>query len=1024
MKPLQLTMTAFGPYKTKETIDFRELGVHRLFAISGQTGAGKTTIFDGISFALYGSGSGEDRKDTKTMRSDFADDKDYTAVELLFELRGKTYRVLRQLGHIKKGNKTATGERYEFFEVAADGSETPAVDRQKVSDINKKIEQLLGLTQQQFKQIVMLPQGEFRKLLTSDSKEKEEILRKIFKTEPLDQLVKRLDAKRLTLAKETASAKAVFEANVQQLATLPTRESTLFTVLQQQHYNVHQLLDGLTEEAAYYNDQMPSLTAHVQQARTQHDALQQQLGAATRFNEELATYERACNDYEALQQQQQEMTALRTTWQRAEQAAAIQPYFTQQQQAAQRIVEATQQRQTAEAHEQTIAAQLTEVKKQYDKLAAEQHVRDEQRLQIDRLTQLKPYFAERERASRDVAQKTNELQQAQATYDEHVARLHSFTERLQREKDKLATLLQEAEPLQTHREQVQTLQAQWEAYEALTEQRQAVTQSFAQMEAQHAQYVTADHAYRQAYEMWLENEAAQLADLLEDGQPCAVCGSTTHPKRAARQQGVKTKSEIEHLRQQAEQQQRHYHQAQAAHTQAQQLLARFAEQCEALQVNEQQGHQLHERLQQVEQQLAATTAADEAATKLRKVIDNASVKLQVEQQQERTNKEQLQQLHTALAVAQEQLTQIEQRLPNEFATSEALERALLQLQQAHTEAVNAWQHVQQLYQATDKQYDTAKEKCAFTLHIQQQAEAAQQAAQQTWQQQLQTAFENIEQFEAALLPVEKRQALQQQLDQYRDAWQAAKAIVEQGQERFATRETIEIGDLQAQIHTKAAQLQQAMDALHACKQAHEHCTHMQRTFTTSNDEMEALVQQEAELTTLYDLLRGKNAKKVSFERYVQIGFLEQITEAANIRLRYLSNGQFTLQCSDRLEGGGKQSGLSLDVYDAYTGLLRDVKTLSGGEKFNASLALALGMADVIQSFEGNIQIETMFIDEGFGSLDEETLTKAVDTLVDLQKSGRMIGIISHVNELKAAMPAVLQVTKSKEGYSTTAFIVK
>src|SRR5699024_7988725 len=151
---------------------------------------------------------------------------------------------------------------------------------------------------------------------------------------------------------------------------------------------------------------------------------------------------------------------------------------------------------------------------------------------------------------------------------------------------------------------------------------------------------------------------------------------------------------------------------------------------------------------------------------------------------------------------------------------------------------------------------------------------------------------------------------------------------------------------------------------------------------------------------------------------------EQIIDAANERLRHLSNGQFMLMRSDRQESHGRQSGLALDVYDAYTGQNRDVKTLSGGEKFNASLCLALGMSDVIQSFQGNISINTMFIDEGFGSLDEESLHKAIDTLVELQESGRMIGVISHVKELKTIFPAVLEVKKTKEGYSKTKFVVK
>ena len=195
---------------------------------------------------------------------------------------------------------------------------------------------------------------------------------------------------------------------------------------------------------------------------------------------------------------------------------------------------------------------------------------------------------------------------------------------------------------------------------------------------------------------------------------------------------------------------------------------------------------------------------------------------------------------------------------------------------------------------------------------------------------------------------------------------------------------------------------------------------IEKTAKVVND----LEREVSKITDLYDVVRGQNEYKLSFERFIQIDYLERIIQSANERLRNLSNGQYELMRSDRQEVRGKQSGLGLDVYDAYTGQNRDVKTLSGGEKFNASLSLALGMADVIQSHQGAVSIDTMFIDEGFGTLDEEALQKAIDTLVDLQKSGRMIGVISHVDDLKSAFPAILEVQKSKEGHSETRFILK
>ena len=216
----------------------------------------------------------------------------------------------------------------------------------------------------------------------------------------------------------------------------------------------------------------------------------------------------------------------------------------------------------------------------------------------------------------------------------------------------------------------------------------------------------------------------------------------------------------------------------------------------------------------------------------------------------------------------------------------------------------------------------------------------------------------------------------------------------------------------------------AQERLRQSEQYLQKVTELKEKIVDAEKRVAHLEKQLYIITDLYDVVRGQNSSKISFERYLQIEFLEQIIMVANERLKRLSNGQFLLMRSERQESRGKQSGLGLDVFDAYTGQTRDVKTLSGGEKFNASLCLALGMADVIQSFQGGVSIDTMFIDEGFGSLDEESLNKAIDTLIDLQKSGRMIGVISHVQELKNAIPAILEVKKTKEGYSQTKFVIK
>ncbi|WP_051251129.1 AAA family ATPase [Paenibacillus harenae] len=257
MRPLKLTMTAFGPYKDQEIIDFSELMGHRLFVVSGNTGAGKTSIFDAISFALYGDASGEDRNDSRMLRSHFADDNMYTSVDFIFELKGRKYRVFRQLAHVKEGNKGPTEDRYELYEVVH-GGVLPLTDRLIVSQVDEKLREIIGLTKEQFSQIVMLPQGEFRKLLTSETENKEEILRRIFKTGLYKYVADQLNEKRKQMQQictELANIKEYHIGNLK--GSLAGREgSALYNVFQQQHYNTFQVLEALELETDYYAKQM------------------------------------------------------------------------------------------------------------------------------------------------------------------------------------------------------------------------------------------------------------------------------------------------------------------------------------------------------------------------------------------------------------------------------------------------------------------------------------------------------------------------------------------------------------------------------------------------------------------------------------------------------------------------------------------------------------------------------------------------------------------------------------------------
>ncbi|GBG11382.1 putative exonuclease [Paenibacillus agaridevorans] len=285
-------------------------------------------------------------------------------------------------------------------------------------------------------------------------------------------------------------------------------------------------------------------------------------------------------------------------------------------------------------------------------------------------------------------------------------------------------------------------------------------------------------------------------------------------------------------------------------------------------------------------------------------------------------------------------------------------------------------------------------------------------------------FLSAEDYAGAVRTQAEQERLKQETERYRTAVLAAAEAVAALESELSGTEWLSPEDLQEAIMTTRGKHEELLGEEQSSLRFAAEAARLVASVDRAARQAGELEEKLERVQDIYGNMKGDNSLKMSFERYILIEYLEQIVAMANVRLNELSGGQFQLQRSDRLETRGKQSGLGLDVYDAYTGQNRDVKSLSGGEKFNASLCLALGMTDVIQSHQGGVSIDMMLIDEGFGSLDEESLHKAIAALVDLQKAGRMIGVISHVQELKEAFPACLEVNKTKEGYSTTSFLLK
>lgn len=1025
MKPIKLTMCAFGPYKGKEVVDFRKLEGNRLFVISGPTGAGKTTIFDGIAFALYGSGSGTDRKENKSLRSDFADDKLNTAVELVFEVGGKTYRVMRQLGHVKVGNKTATGEAYEFMEVLTDGTEVKAVERQRVTDINTRIEEIIGLTYDQFNQIIMLPQGEFRKLLTSSSENKELILRKIFKTERYGEMVKRLEDKKQQAQQQMKHVEATKNSYMEQLAgALPARDSQLFELLLG-NANLYQIQQALLEEQSFYAQEITRCDEQYHEAFRVHNEQQQRLNEQELTNRRIEQLEQQ----KVLQAKQQAdlplYEAKKLEAQQAEKANQLEPLNVRCLNLKRELDEkASQLQQTTTRYEQA-QIQAEQAQQRFEQQKAKEDERQQMALQLRELEKLKPLYEELEQHEKQVQQ----LKQTYAKGEQHVAilttQLKNEQERTaqlakmfkanQHQVEKLPELLVKHQHLQQQLQLLEQLCIEQAKYEKLQEERDKAQQTWA----------TAKEAYAEQEQKWLQNQAYQLAKELKPNCPCPVCGSSEHPNVVQMTDGMVDEAELDRLRERREFTGQQATNAQARAEVAAQQVEELLQQAAQQEIAVEQIIQLQEKLTMLRTELNRLQQLRQQMQREQEQLQQGEQIVQQLQQQLQDTERKLYQLENDLGQQTVLLEQKQQQIPPHAASLAELLVVLEQTADKQRQLQHAWEAAQANYDKARAALVELEQAVKFTTEAKEElTNRLQQERAEFIEAQTKAGFAYYQAFTAAKRTEEQITALYATYEQFIATLQELNAAIKAEEAQLQGLQQQDVTALAERVQSLKQAYEEAFKQLSDAREYERKCIDYEQKLEQIANESAELEQISNEIIDLYNVLKGQNAKKVSFERFVQISYLEQITEAANHHLYKLSNGQYRLTCSERQEGHGRQSGLALDVYDSYTGQNRDVKTLSGGEKFNASLCLALGMADVIQSFQGNVRIDTMFIDEGFGTLDEESLVRAIDVLIALQQSGRIIGVISHVAELKAAMPAILHVVKTKAGYSETQFEIK
>ena len=1013
MRPLKLRLQAFGSYVEEQVLDFETALANAPFVlIHGATGTGKTTILDAIVFALYGESSGNIREGT-TLRSSTAPPERVTEVEYVFALGRRRFRVLRspayeRMSRGKMTRRAATGQLYRLPDEGEDGEDT-LLDS-NVTEVSKRIGQLIGFDADQFRQVVLLPQGQFQRFLLAEVKDRSAIMQRIFRTERYQRLEEAL------LQESIRLENAAKEEHDQIDQMLHTENLNTSDELRARISELKEAIDHHAEALKVFETQQ----RNARRARELGASAEQKL-------QELAAAQKYLAEKQA---QEEDVRDFRVRLERAQRAHPI--LYTEREAIQTEELKKRRMDELNAAEARFIAAKTAYQTAQEARQAAEER-EPERAKKVQRMQQLTEY-AERAAQLQNCRKVVEELRASNARAEETAKSNAHTIENLRTEQAENAERIAALEKILATREAFQHGQdllkrcqntaariAEWNVQIAELRKREESAQQTWQTAAD--TLTAAKTKLRQMQTLYDLGSAARLAELLTDGTPCPVCGALSHPTPAIHTEDIPSEQVLEECTKSVDLAEKSVQEstnkledAKVAHanalqsrTREQELLREYlaADTLEGLsQRVGQRGTELKNAARE-HQERAAQCAAQK--TRLEKLLTD-----QQRQEAEAQEKRDL------LRVREGEQSALEAQLPEEYRDRVLLDVHISRLKEEVEREKKAYADALQRANETSAEYARAENGKSTAQRAAEEASQNAQTAQTAYADARRSAgFSSEEEYHAA---VEGKWADSKHLDAVRERLTLYDSKRKAAEEVFQKAKDAADGcvapDMEALKAAEAAADQAVQDAAQEQGKRTERWNALNRMMQ-SIDALEQSVAARAQryriIGKLASVAAAKAPYQVHFQTYVLRSILSDVIEAANARLIVMSRGRYRLIHG---EGGHKNKwwGLEIDVFDEYTGLPRVSRTLSGGETFLASLALALGLSDVVQHYAGGMHLDMIFIDEGFGSLDSETLDIAIRALLEVQQEGgRLVGIISHVEELRARIPVHLEVLRTANG---------
>ncbi|WP_027626258.1 AAA family ATPase [Clostridium lundense] len=1041
MKPLKLIMSAFGPYAGVEEVDFRKLQDKNIFLITGPTGAGKTTIFDAISYALFGEASGTNR-DKDGLRSDFALSETPTYVELEFELKGKEYKIIR---YPQQERKRSRGEGFTFKSAEAYLYLPDEKVISKVNNVDENINNILGINKSQFRQIVMLPQGEFRKLLEADSTEREVIFRKIFGTQDFETIQRKLDDKKKCIYKKISNTKTQRDTHVKHIEA--HGDEILLKLINAEDLNINEIIEKTKELIKNDEEYRKKLTSQIKNIKNDAEKLQKSIIEGEEINKKIKEKEDLQNLYKSYLSKGKEYEEKQILLQKGRKALQVKvvedSFIDRKNNLKLRQIQYNHGEEELKKCENNLIISKENLEKE--------QVKESKRKKLsDSIATLKTW----EEKVKNYEEKSLKIVKLRESLNNKDNLLKEIRLSQNEEKVKLENAnnnLIQAEKAETYKEKLDRavyeknlLCDEMRSFYKNTKEYLNRLQVYNNDKESFEEFDKDYNKIKSQYELMEDNfrrgQAGLLARDLKEGMQCPVCGSTHHPNVAQLIHGVPTEEELKEakdkfdiLKEDRDRRLQKLSDLNGVIKNSYQMLLEqkdklnhvLEEDINIIEIKDMlfylgtKGKEIAQDLNVLkEEQIKLTKIAEkkiELENNIVKLIEDIKNKEVLIQKREKEYTE----LYGVVKSEEELLISIEKEIPEEIRSFAKLSSRINELQERLIELEKAYKLAEECYNKANTAYVSGK------ADIKIKSKNVEDAIKEVkfWEEQLnnnikEAGFKEFSEYTLLKMSEEKIKLLEKDILEYGQNLKSLKDRLEKAIKDTGGLEEVSIDDLRKKLEEIKLEEQNLEERE---KKLFSRQSNNNKALMEINKINKIIAKDEENYSVIGELARianGDNSERITFERYVLAAYFDEIINTANVRLSKMAGGRFILKRKEEKGKGIKQQGLELEVFDNYTGKARHVKTLSGGESFKASLALALGLADVVQCHAGGISLDTIFIDEGFGTLDPESLDNAIQCLIDLQKGGRLVGIISHVPELKERVDARLEITPAKEGSKT------